>query len=184
MPRKSRRFKPQDMNHDEHWQQAWNEPETIDAARKNAILNNIHDRTVASRRRKKQLFFIGISAAAAILVALFIKIPAGSSGTSEVKWQELASNDSAKKVILKDGSEVWLAPHSVLQVNSNFTQQRRTVLAKGTVFFSVAKDTTHPFTIAVNRQQITVAGTAFTIRKTDTADLQLTVKEGKVALDN
>ena len=184
MPRKSRRFKQQDMNHNEHWQQAWNEPETIDAARKNAMLNNIHQRTTTSRRRKKQLFFIAISAAAAILVALYIKIPAGDSGAPEIKWQELASNDSTKKVILNDGSEVWLAPHSVLQVNSNFTQQRRTVLAKGTVFFSVAKDATHPFTITVNRQQITVVGTAFTIRKTDTTDLQLTVKEGKVALDN
>ncbi|HUP12383.1 MAG TPA: hypothetical protein VM187_09235 [Niastella sp.] len=36
----------------------------------------------------------------------------------------------------------------------------------------------------MNRQQVTVVGTAFTICKLDSVDLQLTVKEGKVALKN
>jgi transmembrane sensor len=36
----------------------------------------------------------------------------------------------------------------------------------------------------VNRQLVTVVGTAFTIHKLDSVDLQLTVKEGKVALNN
>ena len=58
------------------------------------------------------------------------------------------------------------------------------MLSKGTAFFSVAKDTQHPFTIDINRQRITVIGTAFTVRKLDTVDLQLTVKEGRVALNN
>jgi transmembrane sensor len=48
----------------------------------------------------------------------------------------------------------------------------------------VARDAQHPFTIGVNRQLVTVVGTAFTIHKLDSVDLQLTVKEGKVALSN
>jgi transmembrane sensor len=69
-------------------------------------------------------------------------------------------------------------------VYGDFLKQRSTVLSKGTAFFSVAKDAQRPFTIDINRQRITVIGTAFTIRKLDTVDLQLTVKEGKVALNN
>ena len=48
----------------------------------------------------------------------------------------------------------------------------------------MAKDAQHPFSIRINRQQVTVLGTAFTIHKLDSVDLQLTVKEGKVALDD
>jgi transmembrane sensor len=69
-------------------------------------------------------------------------------------------------------------------VYTNFLKKRSTILAKGSAFFSVAKDAEHPFTIEVNRQLVTVVGTAFTIHKLDSVDLQLTVKEGKVALNN
>jgi transmembrane sensor len=130
------------------------------------------------------LFFIGLSVAAAILVAVFIKIPGRSPGIPKNAWQELASADSSKKIMLEDGSVVWLAPYSTVQVHNEFSKQRSTVLSKGTAFFSVAKDAQHPFTIGINKQRVTVIGTAFTLRKIDSVDLQLTVKEGKVALNN
>ncbi|HEX6428185.1 MAG TPA: FecR domain-containing protein [Niastella sp.] len=184
MPRKSRRHKDNISHQDEQWQQAWNKPEAIGMQKKQILLNSINDRIDNKRRRKKQLFFIGLSAAAAILVAIFIKIPGSSSPEMAAAWQELASADSSKKIMLEDGSVVWLAPYSSLKVYGDFLKQRSTVLSKGTAFFSVAKDAQHPFTIDINRQRITVIGTAFTIRKLDTVDLQLTVKEGKVALNN
>lgn len=185
MPRKSRHNKDRTNKHaDEQWLQAWNKPETMDMQKKQTILNSINDRIDNRRRRKKQLFFIGLSAAAAILVAVFIKIPKTNSTATANIWQELASADSSKKIMLADGSVVWLAPYSTIKVYSDFLKQRSTVLSKGTVFFSVTKDAQHPFTIDVNQQRITVIGTAFTLRKLDSADLQLTVKEGKVALNN
>ena len=171
------------MSQDELWQQAWNEPRGMDAAKKQALLENLHQRIDHHPRRKK-LFIISVSAAAAILVAVFLKIPGNHSRTPVSYWQELASNDSAKKILLQDGSELWLAPHSSIRVYAGFNKQRNTVLTKGTVFFSVAKDAQHPFSIQINRQQVTVLGTAFTIHKLDSVDIQLTVKEGKVALDN
>lgn len=172
------------MHHDEQWQKAWHEPGEIDPSRKNALLNSINDRIDHKRRKRNRLFFIGISAAAAILVAIFIKMPGNGPRTQDVTWKELASNDSTKKVLLDDGSVVWLAPHAAMRVYGDFVHQRTTLLTKGTVFFSVAKDAQHPFSIGVNGQQVTVVGTAFTIHKLDSVDIQLTVKEGKVALDN
>jgi transmembrane sensor len=185
MPRKSRPNKENnDKAPDEQWLQAWDSPREIGMQRKQLLLNNINDRIDNRRRRKKQLFFIGLSVAAAILVAVFIKIPGRSAGVPQDLWQELASADSSKKIMLEDGSVVWLAPYSTVQVHRDFSKQRTTLLSKGMAFFSVAKDAQHPFTIAVNRQRVTVIGTAFTIRKIDSVDLQLTVKEGKVALNN
>jgi len=54
----------------------------------------------------------------------------------------------------------------------------------GTAFFSVAKDESHVFTVGVGGQRVTVLGTSFAIDRLDSVDLRLTVKEGKVALDN
>lgn len=184
MPRKSRRNNDNGNQPDEQWLQAWQSPEAIGMQKKQILLNSINDRIDNRRRQKKRIFFIGLSAAAAILVAIFIKMPGSDPHVDPVAWQELASADSTKMILLEDGSVVWLAPWSSLKVQANFQKQRRTVLSKGTAFFSVAKDAQHPFTIDVNRQRITVVGTAFTIRKLDTTDLQLTVKEGRVALDN
>jgi transmembrane sensor len=152
--------------------------------KKQLLLNSINDRIDNGRRRKKQFFFIGLSAAAAILVSLFIKLPGNGSQAKTNVWQTLATTDSAKKIMLEDGSVVWLTPWSALKVHTDLQHQRSTELLKGTAFFSVAKDAQHPFTIDVNRQQVTVVGTAFTIHKLDSVDLQLTVKEGKVALKN
>jgi len=184
MRRKSRQDRDtNDTHRDEHWQQAWNTPEKMDAAKKQALLNNIHQR-IDSAGRKKKLFFIGIGAAAAILLAVFMWIPGSRPDTHMNNWTELASNTVPRKVLMTDGSVLWLAPHSVIRIYPDFLQQRSTVLTKGTVFFSVAKDAQHPFSIAVNRQQVTVVGTSFALHKLDSVDLQLTVKEGKVALDN
>lgn len=184
MPRKSRHHKDNNSNQDEQWQQAWQSPEQMGMQKKQILLNSINDRIDNRRRQKKQFFFIGLSAVAAILVAILFKMPGLNTAVNANPWLELASADSSKKIRLEDGSIVWLAPWSTLKVRTDFQKQRSTVLTKGTAFFSVAKDASHPFTIEVNQQQVTVVGTAFTIRKLDDVDLQLTVKEGKVALKN
>jgi transmembrane sensor len=184
MPRNARHHKNNISNQDEQWQQAWQSPDQMGMQKKQILLNSINDRIDNRRRQKKQLFFIGLSAAAAILVALFIKLPGGGAALTANAWQELATADSSKKIMLEDGSVIWLAPYSTVKVYSNFLKKRSTVLAKGSAFFSVARDAQHPFTIGVNRQLVTVVGTAFTIHKLDSVDLQLTVKEGKVALSN
>ncbi|MBO9205393.1 MULTISPECIES: FecR family protein [Niastella] len=171
-------------NQDEQWQQAWQSPDQMGMQKKQILLNSINDRIDNRRRHKKQLFFIGLSAAAAILVAVFIKMPGNSAAITANAWQELASAESSKKIMLEDGSVVWLAPHSTVKVYADFFKKRSTLLTRGTAFFSVAKDAQRPFTIGVNRQRVTVVGTAFTIHKLDSVDLQLTVKEGKVALNN
>ncbi|AEV98873.1 hypothetical protein A4D02_10000 [Niastella koreensis] len=184
MPRNSRRHKKNLSNQDAQWQQAWHSPDQMGMQKKQILLNSINDRIDNRRRQKKQLFFIGMSAVAAIVVAIFFKMPGSTAGVTTNAWQELTSAGSSKKILLEDGSVVWLAPNSSVKVYTNFLKKRTTVLAKGSAFFSVAKNAERPFTIGVNRQLVTVVGTAFTIHKLDSVDLQLTVKEGKVALNN
>lgn len=182
MPRKSRQqYTPKD---DQQWQQAWEQPDAMDPARKQVLLHDIHQRLDSNRRKKKQLFYIGLSAAAAILVAFLIRIPRAQQELPVEAWRELVANDSTREVKLEDGSVLWLAPRSVVRVYPDFKTKRNTLLTRGTVFFSIAKDTLRPFSIAVNDHRVTVLGTQFSINRIDSADIQLTVKEGKVALVN
>ena len=167
---------------DKDWQDAWEKPEEIEAAKKRALLRGIHQR-IDQGRRSRRLFIIGTSsAAAAVVIALFVKF--AGAPIPESKWLELASNETSRKITLDDSSVVWLAPHSVVRVDPGFSQRRETALIKGVAFFSIAKDERHQFSIAVNQQRVTVLGTAFTLHKLDSVDIQLLVKEGKVALDN
>lgn len=182
MPRKSRQqYTPND---DQQWQQAWEQPNPMDISHKAQLLGNIHHRLESTRRKKKQLYFIGISAAAAILVAVFIKLPWAQQEIPVEAWTELTAHDSLRKIELADGSELWLAPHSSIRVYPDFRNRRNSQLTKGMAFFSVVKDTLHPFSIAINDHRVTVLGTQFTINRLDSTDIQLTVKEGKVALDH
>lgn len=181
MPRKSRQQST--PNDDPQWQQAWEQPDALDASRKQVLLHDIHQRMAGNRRKKQQLFYISMGAAAAILVAFLIRIPR-TEDLPVHAWRELATHDSARKVQLEDGSVMWLAPRSAVKVYPDFRSKRNTLLTKGTVFFSVARDTAHPFSISVNNQLVTVLGTQFSISRLDSTDIQLTVKEGKVALVN
>ena len=160
---------------DKDWQDAYENPDEMGAAKKQALLDKIHHKI--EKGRSLRMIFIGASAAAVLLIFLFIRF--NSPGPVGLPWRELASNESSRKLILEDSSVVWLAPQTVL-----YARQRTVRLLKWTAFFSVAKDEQRQFSVTVGPQQIAVLGTAFTIRTIDSVDLQLILKEGKVALDN
>jgi len=165
------------------WQEAWSNPDEIDPAKKRALLEGIHRRISDGQRagmgrRTPRLLFIGISSAvAAALIILFIR--SGTPPAPVSQWRELASNGTPRKITLEDSSIVWLAPHSVVHV-----YHRTTKLIKGIAFFNVAKDEQHQFTVKINEQKVVVLGTSFMIRKLDVKDIQLIVKDGKIALNN
>jgi transmembrane sensor len=162
---------------DKDWQDAYENPDEMAAAHKRALLDKIHHKMNRGQGRTLRMIFIGASAAAVLLIFLFIRF--NGPGPVRLPWRELASNESSRKFTLEDSSVVWLAPHTVL-----YARQRTVRLQKGTAFFSIAKDEQHQFSVIVGPQQIAVLGTAFTIRTIDSVDLQLILKEGKVALDN
>ena len=168
---------------DEDWQKAWDQPQEMEPSKKQAILAGLH-RRMDAQGRKKRLLIIGISAAAAVLIAVFITVPGLTPRMEAPRWKELASTETPKKITLDDSSVLWLAPHSTLRLYPDLSKQRSAILTSGSAFISVAKDDRHAFSITVNHQQVTVLGTSFTVHKFDSVDLQLTVKEGKVALDN
>lgn len=84
------------------------------------------------------------------------------------------------EITLSDGSHVWLAPKSTLQVD--FDAHRRGIhLTHGEAFFSVKKDRSRPFTVASAGGDIVAVGTAFNVRALD-EHVTVAVSEGVVAV--
>jgi len=87
------------------------------------------------------------------------------------------------KVILPDGSVVWLNSKSTLTYPSRFEKNSRNVTLDGEGFFEITKDTRRPFNVNVNGMTVKVTGTKFDVKayKEDN-NISATLVEGKVCV--
>lgn len=68
------------------------------------------------------------------------------------------------KVILPDGTNVWLNAASSIRYPTTFANVKsRKVSLKGEAYFEVTKDKSHPFVVESNLQEVEVLGTHFNI---------------------
>ena len=65
---------------------------------------------------------------------------------------------------LSDGSRVWLNAGSKLKYPEVFAGDHREVYLEGEAYFEVARNTSHPFVVDMNRMEIEVLGTTFDAR--------------------
>lgn len=84
--------------------------------------------------------------------------------------------DSVK---LADGSVIILAENSALIYPDKFVADRKISLNRGQAFFKIASDPTHPFKVMIDQSSVTVLGTSFNIKLSDTK-IDLGVITGKV----
>ncbi|HEX8060245.1 MAG TPA: FecR family protein [Cyclobacteriaceae bacterium] len=112
-------------------------------------------------------------AAAVALIGLAIAIA--------VSWNQNVPG-LANKIILDDGTIVWLKKTATLD-DSRLSANDRQVTLKGEALFEVAKDPQHPFLIHCGRYVARVLGTSFNINATDSA-VELTVLTGQVKLSS
>lgn len=110
---------------------------------------------------------------------------AGSAGAGrEVLYNTLTVPKSGMyRLMLPDGSRVWVNSLSELRFPVQFSAQERRVFLKGEAFFEVARDQDRPFRVDVNGHDITVLGTSFNVvayGNTATA----TLLEGSVRVSN
>lgn len=93
------------------------------------------------------------------------------------------ANGETYKLLLPDGSKVWLNAASSLTFSSKLTEGgKRKVSLVGEAYFEVSKDKHHPFIVETNKQTVQVLGTHFNVnayqeeRKTVTTLLEGSVQ--------
>ena len=93
------------------------------------------------------------------------------------------------KVVLPDGSRVWLNSASTLSFPTAFTGGERRVAVTGEAYFEIARNTAQPFTVSVpgpagRSLDIAVLGTAFDVMAYEEEDaIRTTLVEGAVKLE-
>lgn len=88
------------------------------------------------------------------------------------------------RVVLQDGTKVWLNAASSITYPSSFDgAKERRVAITGEVYFEVAKDRKRPFLVASNQQSIRVLGTHFNVNAYgDNGVVTTTLLEGSVSV--
>ncbi|OQP59589.1 hypothetical protein A3860_36990 [Niastella vici] len=88
------------------------------------------------------------------------------------------------RLILSDGTKVWLNAASSLRFPTNFTGSQRTVAASGEVYFEVAHNNT-PFIVKNGSAEIKVLGTHFNINAyPEEREMKITLFQGKITVSN
>jgi ferric-dicitrate binding protein FerR (iron transport regulator) len=108
-----------------------------------------------------------VAAGIALLMAVGIAYWLIGNKTNE-KTQQLVTISNREnfthKIVLSDGTQVWLNPNSSLSYNKiNFSDTSREVALTGEAFFDVSHDAAKPFRVTSGNIVTRVLGTAFNI---------------------
>ena len=87
------------------------------------------------------------------------------------------------RVVLADGTRVWLNSQTEIQFPVQFNHTQRRIKLTGEAYFEVAHDSSKPFLVEVNDKTIEVLGTHFNVNSYD-AQMKTTLFEGSVKISN
>jgi ferric-dicitrate binding protein FerR (iron transport regulator) len=105
--------------------------------------------------------------------------------TNQVAMQELVNPYGQRsKVVLPDGSEVYLGAGSRLSFPGKFSGLTREIALEGEAFFQVTKNPAKPFIVRTGSVQTRVLGTSFKIDAFKNSPLVVAVATGKVRVDD
>ena len=154
----------------------YNTPEHIEEA-----LNGLNAK-INSRRRFQILRSVMRYAAVILLFVSFLMWD-GLSETGQLCNDQGGTRGRCEKIVLADGSAVWLKEGSSLRIPEVFAENNRKLSLQGEAFFDVAKNAQYPLYVSTNYVNIKVLGTAFNV-KTDEKhqNVETVLARGKVAL--
>jgi len=143
------------------------------------------DELVALRPKKKlrpEHWMMRI--AASLLVVGLLSYGAWYFGIARDNRQQAAAAEEVEKIILNDGSLVWLrGEESELLYDESRGEETRFSTFQGEALFEVAKDAERPFVVQCGDARVRVVGTSFSLRATNDV-VEVTVLTGKVNLSS
>lgn len=107
----------------------------------------------------------------------------GNQERQAAEVQQYAIYSGKSKVLLPDGTEVWLHGKSTLAYTAGFSRKNRKVSVEGEAYFAVASDSDHPFTVKTDGMDVIVHGTKFNVEShPGERCTQVSLVEGSVGL--
>lgn len=105
-----------------------------------------------------------------------------SEGKADAGFNKLSTPRGGQfRVVLPDGTKVWLNSSSSLRYPTAFTGKERIVELEGQGYFEVAKNAAQPFKVKTHEMEVQVLGTHFDIMAyADESTVNTTLLEGAV----
>ena len=160
----------------------------LDIANSTDLIDNammVDDKTNFAKKIKP--FLKWSMATAAVLIGLAVCIPYFKNNKNNFldkgdHYNEIVAKRGTKtKIILPDGSQVWLNSDSKLSYGVRFNDSIREVSLEGEAYFDVIKDKKRPFVVVTNALNIRVLGTAFNIKSyAEDATIETTLIRGMI----
>lgn len=102
-----------------------------------------------------------------------------------VEWHTLRIPRGGEyKLVLEDGSRIWLNSASELRYPVHFTKDKRQVWLEGEAYFEIAHNAQCPFVVKTAKQDVTVLGTSFDVTAyKDENNVYTTLLNGSVRVD-
>jgi len=98
-------------------------------------------------------------------IYLFTQKKAADLPAQQALSSIVTKNGNRTKIVLPDGSQVWLNAGSNLDYNNDvFNKHIREVTLNGEAYFDVTKNAEKPFIIHTKKMDVKVIGTAFNVR--------------------
>jgi transmembrane sensor len=102
--------------------------------------------------------------------------------TLRVSADYLSGTGEQQIHVLEDGSKLYLAPKSAVDI-AYTDGERRVRLLKGSVFFEVQPNASRPFRVDAGTTKTTVLGTSFGVQKS-ASDVSISVAHGRVRVED
>jgi len=138
----------------------------------------------AKRLRQKGLAVVmGVSFAAVVITGLWLALWMRTLPYYSAWNRYDTAYGERRPIQLSDGSRIDLNTNSCVWVR--ITRDTREVsLERGEAFFTVARDSTHPFKVSVSRDVLTAISTQFSVLREPSGLIQTVVLGGWVAVGN
>jgi ferric-dicitrate binding protein FerR (iron transport regulator) len=107
-----------------------------------------------------------LAVAASLIAVVYYQFSRDFENPKNDKSTQIFANKGVrKKIVLPDGTQVWLNSESRITFDPEMKEKSsRVVQLSGEAFFDVVKDKRHPFVIHTDKISIKVLGTAFNVK--------------------
>ncbi|MEA4974123.1 MAG: FecR domain-containing protein [Paludibacter sp.] len=153
------------------------------------FIENMKKLDDSQRKHKKLRRIIQFASGVAATIALLFYINYADRLSDSVESRDnythvVKAQQSKERIVLPDGSVVWIDKGSVLSYSDRFNKQTRGVKIEGKAFFDVAKDKNKPFIVDLGEDKIKVYGTSFNVRNIiKESDVEIVLLTGSVGLE-
>ena len=135
------------------------------------------------QRRSRWSFGLFATTAIAAAIAVFAFI---SQRPESVEWHEIyASRGKTERLVLPDGTSLWINSDTKVIYPSRFDSDTRTIYIDGEIYADVTPDKHKPFIVSASDVQVKVHGTQFSVKAfAEMENIEVALMSGSVTMED